>query len=83
MAGNDRAGGMPQPIITRLNAEVVSLLKQPATIERLRAFGNEPAPSTPEEFKKRLADDIATWTALADEISLPADLRRRSNSHCA
>ncbi len=60
--------GLPQPIITRLNAEVVSLLKQPATIERLRAFGNEPAPSTPEEFKKRLADDIATWTALADEI---------------
>ncbi len=60
--------GLPAPIVSRLNAEVVRLLKQPATIERLRAVGNEPAPSTPGEFKKRLADDIATWTALADEI---------------
>ena len=29
-------------------------------IEKLNAFGNEPAPSTPEVFSKRLADDIAT-----------------------
>jgi tripartite-type tricarboxylate transporter receptor subunit TctC len=60
--------GLPQPIVKRLNTEVVRLLKEPATVERLRAFGNEPAPTTPEEFRKRLADDIATWTAVADEI---------------
>ena len=60
--------GLPEPIVKRLNTEVVRLLKEPATIERLRAFGNDPAPSTPEEFRKRLADDIATWTAVADEI---------------
>jgi tripartite-type tricarboxylate transporter receptor subunit TctC len=60
--------GLPDPILTRLNVEVVRLLKEPATIEKLRAFGNEPTPSTPEQFHKRLADDIATWSALADEI---------------
>jgi tripartite-type tricarboxylate transporter receptor subunit TctC len=60
--------GLPEPIVKRLNTEVVRLLKEPATIERLRAFGNEPAPTTPEEFRKRLADDIAIWTAVADEI---------------
>jgi tripartite-type tricarboxylate transporter receptor subunit TctC len=60
--------GLPEPIVTRLNTEVVRLLKEPATVERLHAFGNDPAPSTPEEFRKRLANDIATWTAVADEI---------------
>jgi tripartite-type tricarboxylate transporter receptor subunit TctC len=60
--------GLPDPILTRLYVEVARLLKEPATIEKLRGFGNEPAPSTPEDFKKRLVSDIDTWTALADEI---------------
>lgn len=60
--------GLPEPILTRLNVEVVRLLKEPATIEKLRSFGNEPSASTPEAFKKRLVADIATWTTLANEI---------------
>ena len=60
--------GLPAPILTRLNTEVVRILKEPTTIEKLHAFGNEPAPTTPEQFNKRLADDIALWSALADEI---------------
>ena len=60
--------GLPQPILKRLNAEVVRILGEPATGERLRAFGNAPSPSSPEQFKKRLTDDIAKWTALADAI---------------
>jgi len=60
--------GLPAPIRDRLNTEVVRMLKEPAMIERLQAFGNAPAPSSPEQFRQRLADDIAKWTALADEI---------------
>jgi tripartite-type tricarboxylate transporter receptor subunit TctC len=60
--------GLPQPIVTRLNTETVRILKEPTTVERLHSFGNEPSPTTPEEFKKRLVDDIATWSALADQI---------------
>ncbi len=60
--------GLPEPIVRRLNAEVVRLVDEPATIARLKTFGNEPAPSSPEQFKQRLVDDIALWTALADEI---------------
>ena len=60
--------GLPDPILRRLNTEVVRIVNDPATAARLRAFGNEPAPSSPEEFKKRLIDDIAVWTALAEQI---------------
>lgn len=60
--------GLPAPIVQRLNAELVRLLKAPATVARLHAFGNEPAPSSPEQFSKRLTADIAIWSALADQI---------------
>src|SRR3984957_15121540 len=60
--------GLPEPILNRLNAEVVRILKDPATVERMHTFGNEPAPTTPAEFKKRLIDDIAKWTAVAEQI---------------
>ena len=58
--------GLPTPIVERLNTEVVAILKEPAVVERLRALGNEPRPSTPEEFKARMAADIAKWTAVVD-----------------
>ena len=38
------------------------------TKERMHAFGNEPYPTTPEEFRKRLADDIELWTDVAEQI---------------
>ncbi len=60
--------GLPEPIVNRLNAEAVRILKDPATVERMHTFGNEPAPTTPAEFKKRLIDDIAKWTAVAEQI---------------
>jgi tripartite-type tricarboxylate transporter receptor subunit TctC len=59
---------LPDSIVTRLNGEVTRMLADPAVVERLHAFGNEPAPSTPQGFAKRLADDIAQWTALAEAI---------------
>jgi tripartite-type tricarboxylate transporter receptor subunit TctC len=49
-----------------LNAEVVAILKEPAVVERLRALGNDPRPTTPEEFRTRIADDVAKWTAVVD-----------------
>jgi len=60
--------GLPEPIVNRLNNEVAAIVKEPATIERLHTFGNEPSPSSPVEFKKRLVDDIALWTEVADQI---------------
>ena len=59
---------LPEPIVSRLNGEVRRILEEPATIERLHAFGNEPKPSSPEEFKKRIESDIAKWRAVVDQV---------------
>jgi tripartite-type tricarboxylate transporter receptor subunit TctC len=57
---------LPAPILERLNAEVVAILKEPTVVERLHAIGNEPKPTTPQEFKARLQADIAKWTAVVE-----------------
>jgi tripartite-type tricarboxylate transporter receptor subunit TctC len=58
--------GLPAAIVNRLNAAVVSILKEPTVVERLRALGNEPKPTSPDEFLARMAADIAKWTAVVD-----------------
>src|SRR5262249_40203910 len=60
--------GLPEPIVDRLNREVRRILEEPASIARLHAFANDPAPSSPEEFKRRIESDIAKWTAVVEQI---------------
>jgi tripartite-type tricarboxylate transporter receptor subunit TctC len=60
--------GLPDPILRRLNAETVRILKDPGTRERMHAFGNEPFPTTPDEFRNHLVNDIALWTDVAEQI---------------
>jgi tripartite-type tricarboxylate transporter receptor subunit TctC len=55
--------GLP-PIADRLNIEVADILTESATIERLRALGNDPRPSSRGEFKDRVVADINNWTAV-------------------
>jgi tripartite-type tricarboxylate transporter receptor subunit TctC len=60
--------GLPAPIVDRLNREVTRILLEPAAVEQLHAFGNEPAPCSPDEFKKRIESDIAKWTGVVEQI---------------
>ena len=37
---------LPEPIVTRLNAEIVALVAEPAVAQRIRTLGSEPAAGT-------------------------------------
>ena len=63
--------GLPGAIATRLNSELTGLLAEPTVIERLRALGNEPRPSSPDKLKARINDEIAKWTAAIDAAKIP------------
>ena len=50
--------GVPQPIMDRLRAEVIEVLKEPDLIQRLATTGSgEPYFSTPDEFRIRIRGD--------------------------
>lgn len=51
----------PQPIVARLNSEVVKILQTRETRERLAAQGLEPVGGTPAEFHAYIAAEVAKW----------------------
>lgn len=51
----------PQPIVARLHREIVAIGKQQDYIDRLAVFDLQPVGSTPQEFSKYLAAEIAKW----------------------
>jgi tripartite-type tricarboxylate transporter receptor subunit TctC len=53
--------GTPRDTITRLNTEIVRILRDAALRERFMAQGVELVPSTPEEFGAFIRQDIAKW----------------------
>ena len=64
--------GVPSTIITKLNEEVVKILKLPETSERLKVHGLIPAGSTPGELGILLKSDIDKWGRLIKEVGIRA-----------
>ena len=52
-------GGTPHDIVMRLNAAVVTALRDPEVAKRIRTIGMEPTPTTPEEFAVFVKAEIA------------------------
>jgi tripartite-type tricarboxylate transporter receptor subunit TctC len=61
---------LPIGIATKLNRAIAAVLADPASIERLKKVGNVPKPSSPEDYKARLAADIALWKSMVDDARL-------------
>ncbi len=51
----------PRPVIDKINADIVKLVKTPELIERLKADGSDPAGYTVEQYQKFLRDETAKW----------------------
>ena len=54
-------GGTPKPVIKRLHAELTRAVAAPDMRERLASAALEPAPNTPEQFKKLIVDELQRW----------------------
>jgi tripartite-type tricarboxylate transporter receptor subunit TctC len=61
---------IPQPMITRLNAEVTAILAEPETIDRVKRIGGEPKPTTAEAFRGRVSSDIEKWTKVVTDAGI-------------
>ena len=53
--------GIPKPIVARLNAELIKVMRSPELRERIRGQYFEPYTSTPEEFTAVLKTDLEKW----------------------
>ena len=60
----------PRALITRLNALLVKIVKAPETERQLESAGAEVIGSTPDEFRKLIADDIERWGRIIKQTGL-------------
>lgn len=64
---------MPADIVTRLNAEIHAVLKNPDVKKQLAELGFDPAPLTPEQFADLIRADNVKWGAVVKKANITAD----------
>ena len=64
--------GTPKPIIDKLNAEIVRILKTPEFKKQLAdaGFDDVTGPNTPEAWRKLVADEVTKWSKIVIEAKL-------------
>lgn len=62
--------GTPEPIVERLAEAVRAAVTKPEVQRDLLALGVEASPSTPEEMKQRVQNEIGKWNALIDRVGI-------------
>ncbi len=63
-------GGTPKPIVDKLNAEIVKILRMPDVKERFAAQGVEAIGSTVEQFQAHLQTQRAMWAKVVKDAGV-------------
>jgi tripartite-type tricarboxylate transporter receptor subunit TctC len=65
--------GMPKPIVDKLNAEVVKILRLDDAKAQLQADGVAPAGGSPQQFRDTIAKEIVVWRKVAQDSNIKAE----------
>ena len=65
--------GTPRPLIEKISAEVVRIVRQPEVRERLNAQGAEPAPLGADEFAAFVKNEIDKWAKIVAITRMTVD----------
>ena len=65
--------GTPAPVITRLHAELMKVMADPAVRQALESGAQDIVSSTPAEFAAVIAKDLKLWTDLAVRLKVKVD----------
>ena len=66
--------GTPQPVVDKLNGALQTILKDPATVQRMREMNFSDLPlTTPAQFADTVRQDMALWGEIARSLNLSLD----------
>ena len=63
----------PAAVVTRLNTEIVAILKTAEVRERLAADGSEAVGSTPQQLAERMRLEVAKWAKVVKAANIPPE----------
>ena len=66
-------GGLSKEVVATINAEVTQTLAEPAVIEKLKLQLITPSPTTPDQLRKRMADEKALWAEVIKAAKIRID----------
>lgn len=66
-------GGLSKDVVAKINAEVTQTLGEPAVIEKLKLQLITPMPTTPDQLRKRMADEKALWAEVIKAAKIRID----------
>jgi tripartite-type tricarboxylate transporter receptor subunit TctC len=58
----------PKEVVSKLNALVNQILKEPAVVEKLSQEGATPVGGSSEQFSKFIASEVAKWAKVAQYV---------------
>lgn len=64
----------PRDVVSRLNATLANILGAPAIKERFAALGAEVQPSTTDELRKFIREDLAQWVKVVKQAGIKLEL---------
>jgi tripartite-type tricarboxylate transporter receptor subunit TctC len=62
--------GIPKDIVTKLNQEIIAVLKMPEIQQRMAELGMEPMIGSPELLSERMKNDIAKWAKVIEAAGI-------------
>jgi len=60
----------PKPILDKLNADIVSVLKSKEITDRFAAAGAFVVANSSADFTKKVSDDVAKWKKVITDLNL-------------
>lgn len=64
----------PKPVIDKLNAEVVRVLRTPEMKEKMIGLGTEVVANTPEQFAQYLREEMAKWAKIVKDAGIKLEI---------
>ena len=64
------AGGTPKPVLNKLHSELTRAVNAPDMRDRLATAALEPAPNTPEQFRKLIEAELQRWKRVMKEANI-------------
>ena len=62
--------GLPDPILRRLNATAVQVMKMPDLVAKFKSLGFEPTPTSPEEFRQFIRNESSKFAKIIVEAGI-------------
>ena len=71
--GMQLPGGTPNPLVERMNRDIVRVLKEPAIIKRFREQGVEVIASSPAAFSQLVQSEVVKWTQVIRDANIKVE----------